>query len=105
MTDISEFQNLLQKIHTGEFPEQINSIQKNLELVYIPENTHTPNLCFREAEDVRDEYKTHFSSLDLAYFLVGIDFKGGNNGEKEVFPKSTEEFWSFVKKGIEKVSS
>lgn len=105
MTDISVFQNLLQKIHAGEFQDQINSMQKNLELYYIPENIHTPNLCFREAEEVRDEYKTYFSSLDLAYFLVGIDFKQGNNGEKEVIPKSTEEFWRFVKKGIEKVSS
>ncbi|EKB49971.1 hypothetical protein [Cecembia lonarensis] len=104
MADNTDLQNLLQKIHSGEFESMINSIQKTLELVYIPESVPTSNLCFREAKEVCDEYKAHFSSLDFAYYLVGIDFeKRVRNDFNSVIPKSTEKFWQKIRIGIKKV--
>lgn len=104
MTGPSELQKVLQKIQAGKFQEMINSIQQKLDLVYLPDNKPTGNLCLRESEEVRDEYRTHFSSLDLAYYLVGIDFEERfKNNSNAANPKSTEMFWLGVSIGFGKV--
>lgn len=78
----------------------INSIQKNLDLVYLPDNNPTANLCFRETEEVRDEYRTHFYNLDLAYYLIGIKFELRFKKDfNAAIPKSTEMFWQSIRIG------
>ncbi|AFL84577.1 hypothetical protein Belba_2003 [Belliella baltica DSM 15883] len=100
MANTSELQNLLQKIQAGEFQDMTNSIQKELNLTYLPDNNPTANLCLREVAEIRDEYRTHFSSLDLAFYLVGIDFEEKIKSDfNSAIPKSTEMFWENIRIG------
>lgn len=101
-----ETDKLLQKINKGYFKEWIERIQQNLGLTYIQQKNSNPNLCFKQGDEVRDEYKTHFNSVDFAFFLLAIEMKMEDTHNYAItIPKTTREFWDLVNLGNIKFKS
>lgn len=97
---------LLQKVHVGYFREWIEQIQQNLGLTYLPQEDSPSNLCYQHADEVRDEYKTHFNAVDFAFFLLGMGIEKEDSPHyKSKIPSTTQEFWDLVNQGNNKNQS
>jgi hypothetical protein len=93
-------QQIQQKAKEGSLDDLINKIQSHLELTIELNTTPTQNLCLKNAEEVRDEYKTTFSVQDLAHYLSAIGIKSVNFKTDEIrLPKDSATFWGLVRKG------
>lgn len=91
-------------------PEILNEIAAKLELEFVAEKEAEGNVCLANSSEVRDQYKTSFSPLDLLDYIYAvlhspiyretykeflkIDFP------RVPYPKP-ETFWQLVKLGGE----
>ncbi|WP_194973949.1 hypothetical protein [Aquiflexum lacus] len=90
-----------QKAKDGTLKDLMNEFQTNLDLTF--ESNPTPNLCLKDAEEVRDEYKTTFSLQDLTHYLSAIGINKINfKIEKTPIPKDAGTFWELVRRGKSK---
>jgi hypothetical protein len=90
-----------QKAKDGTLEGLIKEFQTQFDLTFEPNANPTPNLCLKDAVEVRDEYKTTFSSQDLAHYLLAIGINNINFKIEEIpLPKNVAIFWELV--GCEK---
>jgi hypothetical protein len=93
-------QQIQQKAKEGSLEDLVNEIQSKLGLTFELNTSPTPNLCLKNAEEVRDEYKTTFSVQDLAHYLSAIGIKNIHLKTEEItLPKDAATFWRLVRKG------
>jgi hypothetical protein len=98
-----EMSTLLQKIHEGCFMGWIEQVQQNLGLTFLKQMDTDFNLCLQHAEEVSDEYKTHFSFIDFAHYLIGVGCSLEDIlKQKPNLPTTPGEFWKLVNLGNNK---
>lgn len=93
-----------------DFPPQlVEDLSRHLELTFIPEKLSGRNVCLANAEEVRPEYRTTFSSSDLLnYFYAVLHSPAYREKYKEFqkvdlsrmpYPKVVVAFWRLVELG------
>jgi hypothetical protein len=96
-------QQIQQKAKKGSLDDLVDEIQSHLGLTFELNTSPTPNLCLKDAIEVRDEYKTTFSLQDLAHYLSAIGIKNIHLKIEEIsLPKDAATFWGLVRKGKKK---
>lgn len=92
-----------QKAKEENLKDLINKIQSHLGLTFELNTSPTPNLCLKDAIEVRDEYKTTFSLQDLTHYLSAIGIENIHLKIEEIsLPKDAATFWGLVRKGKKK---
>lgn len=90
-------------------PQAVEYITRHLELIFVPKNVSGGNVCLANAEEVRPEYRTTFSSGDLLnYFYAVLHLPEYRGRYKEFlkaefsgipYPKETVAFWRLAELG------
>ncbi|WP_373522862.1 hypothetical protein [Aquiflexum sp.] len=94
------FKLIQQKVKDGSIEALLKEIQKSLDLTLDLSSTSTSNLCLKDAEEVRDEYKTTFTLQDLAHYQAAIGINTIYFKIEEIpIPKNVGAFWRLVKEG------
>ena len=87
----------------------VNHFGEKLGLMYIREKGFKDdNLCYLDSAELRDEYKTSFTAIDVLDYLYAV-LHARKNGEKLLnsdfsqipISKDTVLFWALVKRGRE----
>lgn len=91
--------------------EIVKKIEKDLDLVFVPENETYSNVCFANNAEVRDDYKNTFSLIDVLDYSYAILHSSIYREKYKAFlkidfsqvayPKNTATFWQLVKLGGE----
>lgn len=104
------FSKLVTLANSIGFDKKITTLfQKSTGLLYEGENK-PGNVCFaNNNEDMRDEFKQVFSTMDILYYVYGILTSKDNGGKflhvteqnpfRISYPKDAENFWQIVSKG------
>ena len=80
-------------------PSFLNNMAEQLNLNYLEGDPLDGNICFANNSEVRPEFRTNFSKLDIvcyvSSFLTKTTFSLEN--EKIPFPKNAAAFWDIIK--------
>lgn len=77
----------------------LKKISLRLALEFLPEEPESGNVCFIQNPDIRDDFKTYYTSNHLLNYL--LFFLKQETRQKEIripFPNE-EDFWTYVRKG------
>lgn len=77
----------------------LKKISLRLALEFLPEEPESGNVCFIQNPDIRDDFKTYYTSDHLLNYL--LFFLKQETRQKEIripFPNE-EDFWTYVRKG------
>ena len=90
-------------------PQIVTQISQHIGMIFIPQEESGGNVCLANSEEVRPEYRTTFSSVDLLnYFYALIHSRSYSTKFKEAlkedlsglpYPKGAEDFWRLAKIG------
>ena len=80
-------------------PAFLNNMGEQLNLNYLEGDSLDGNICFANNSDVRPEFRTNFSKLDIVRYVSSFLTKTTFSLEKEKipFPKNSAAFWNIVK--------
>lgn len=91
--------------------EIINAFAQKLGLTFVPEKEPEGNVCFINSPEVRDDFKTTFTPIDLLDYFYAVLHSANNSSKYNdfikidlqgvPFPKNTTAFWQLVKLGGE----
>jgi len=78
----------------------IQKLERNTNLIFLPEDSNDPNLCLADSKEVRDEFRTSYGWSDLKAFLNANGFFTKNTDLQDIpIPGDSSDFWAKVKKG------
>lgn len=103
-THPEDLQKIIDKLISN--PDLISRFETAVGMDFIPQKTSV-NICFAENNDeLRDDFKQVFTSIDLLDYFYGmfhsIDYRDDffkNNFSNITYPKDTDTFWQLVKLG------
>lgn len=96
------YSNSPKNIKTVNFNRDIiTKISLALALDFLPEEPAIGNVCFVQNPDLRDDFKTYFTPLNLVDYLLFFLQQGNKETNQEIlipFPKE-KDFWTIVRAG------
>ncbi|SHJ29453.1 type ISP restriction/modification enzyme [Pseudozobellia thermophila] len=88
-------------------PAIIDKIAKGMGLTFISERETEGNVCFVNSPELRDDYKTAFTAIDLLDYGYAMSFRKQQKEDVKIdfrqmpYPKAPEAFWRLVQLGRE----
>ena len=89
--------------------DYLESIEKQLGLVFLEVDEEPGNLCMANAEETRPDFRTTFTSIHLANYIFALEHSPRHHKEYHQFlrtrriallcPSDATEFWKTVEEG------
>ncbi|PRY84558.1 hypothetical protein CLW00_11919 [Mongoliibacter ruber] len=95
------FMLMQQKLKNGSLGDLISKIESRLDLTFEGNTPFNPNLCLKDAEEVRDEFKSTFTQEELFHYLWAIGANVNNFKKMPIpLPENTAIFLQLVRKSF-----
>ncbi|WP_230080296.1 type ISP restriction/modification enzyme [Winogradskyella marina] len=99
----------MEELQTNHIQKLTKQISKRLGLTFILETEPEGNVCFINSEELRDDYKTSFRTIDVLDYSYALLQSPSNREKYNAFlviddpnipiPKHTDTFWELVRLG------